>query len=58
MRMLLLLTLLPTAALAHAGDHSHVGLFHLLTEPDHLAMLAVAVVAVALAVWWHKGRQE
>lgn len=45
--------LLPSAALAHAGDHAHSGLLHILTEPDHLAMmaLAVAVALVARHLW-------
>jgi len=40
----------PTATLAHPGDHTHFGLFHLLTEPDHLAMLAIGAGA-AFLVW-------
>ncbi|HEV7384160.1 MAG TPA: HupE/UreJ family protein [Phenylobacterium sp.] len=40
----------PTLALAHPGDHSAMGfaqgLHHLVSEPDHLAMAALAVVAV------------
>jgi len=51
-RLIAFAALVPSAALAHPGDHSHAGvtanLRHLLTEPDHLAMLAAAVLAVAL----------
>jgi len=58
MRALLaiLLTLAAVPALAHPGAH-HANLFetvlHLLSQPDHLALLALAlVVAVAGAVWY------
>lgn len=48
---LLLLMLLPAQAHAHPGDH-HGGFLsaitHLLSEPDHFALLVVAVVG---AVW-------
>lgn len=45
------LALVATPALAHSGLHEHgEGLVHLLTEPDHMAMLAgfaaLAVVAI------------
>ncbi len=45
--------LAPTAALAHPGDHRHVGLFHFVTQPDHLAMIALASAFAALgwALW-------
>lgn len=33
------------SAHAHAGDHGFASLMHLLTEPDHLALLALAVAA-------------
>lgn len=41
---------LPTAAVAHPGDHSHAGLLHLLTEPDHLAMMAGAAAVLIVAL--------
>ncbi len=45
------------AALAHPGDHafSAIGsLAHLLTEPDHLAMLGFAAL-LAFGVWrWRR----
>jgi len=44
----LLCLLAPTAAIAHAGDHSHATLMHFLTEPDHLGGLAVLLVAGVL----------
>ncbi len=46
-RILCLLLLAPSAALAHPGDHSHAGVLHLLSEPDHLAMIALGVAIVA-----------
>lgn len=45
------------SALAHPGDHglSVLGsLAHLLTEPDHLAMIAGAVIVAAVAWRWGK----
>lgn len=45
----ILLALLPTPAFAHQGDHSHSGLLHLLTEPDHLLLMGLAVAAVVWA---------
>ena len=52
-RLVSALTLLPSAALAHPGEHRTSNLWHLLTEPDHLAMigLAVAVLGYALYRW-------
>ena len=49
-RLLTLSLLTPTAALAHPGDHGTSSILHLLTEPDHLALLAVIVAAVAFAI--------
>jgi hydrogenase/urease accessory protein HupE len=61
-RLITLLAVLPTTALAHPGDHSHIGfignLRHLLTEPDHLAMLAAAVGVAAVVIYLRKGRAE
>ncbi|MDB5463449.1 MAG: hypothetical protein JWP23_1838 [Phenylobacterium sp.] len=55
-----LLTLLPTAVLAHPGDHSTMslaqGMHHLFTEPDHLGMIA-AVAAVAAGGWIMRTRR-
>lgn len=52
MKKMLALILLPNAALAHAGDHSHSAvmenLIHLITEPDHLMMMGAAVLLVGL----------
>ena len=47
----LLAALLPGAALAHPGDHSATGFQHTLTQPDHLALLAVVVMAAAALRW-------
>ncbi len=49
-RLLPLSLLTPTAALAHPGDHSTSGILHMLTEADHLALLAVVAAAVAFGV--------
>ena len=49
-RAIVLLSLAPGAALAHPGDHSHARLMHLVTEPDHLAMIALAAAA-AWGLW-------
>ena len=46
--------LLPTAAFAHAGDHTPLGflatLAHALGEPDH-AMIAVAALGLPVWLW-------
>ena len=50
-RILPTLILLPSVALAHPGDHHATGLLHLLTEPDHLAMIAVVVAVLGYAIY-------
>ena len=50
------LTLMATPALAHPGDHGAASLMHLLTEPDHLAMIALAVAVVVLVAVKLRGR--
>ncbi|WP_395541228.1 hypothetical protein [Neotabrizicola sp. sgz301269] len=42
---------LPSAALAHTGDHHGAGLWHLLTEPDHLAMIAAVAAVLGLVIY-------
>lgn len=42
--------LAPSVALAHPGDHAHAGWWHLVTEPDHLAMLAAGAVVAVLVL--------
>ncbi|WP_281646300.1 hypothetical protein [Parendozoicomonas sp. Alg238-R29] len=37
--------MLSSAAMAHQGDHSWSGLMHFLTEPDHVAIMMIALVA-------------
>jgi hydrogenase/urease accessory protein HupE len=40
-----------SAALAHAGDHAYTllnSIGHVLSEPDHLAMIVVGVVVVGV----------
>lgn len=62
MKRIIALSLLPTSAFAHAGDHSHSGFWtnlrHLISEPDHIAMLGAAAVVVALVVYLRKGRSQ
>jgi hypothetical protein len=55
-RLTALLVTLPTVVLAHAGDHSGLGLAHLLTEPDHLMLIAACVAVVALLVYKLRSR--
>jgi hypothetical protein len=50
-RLTALLVALPTVALAHAGDHSGLDLTHLISEPDHLVLIAACVAVVALVVY-------
>jgi len=45
-----------TALWAHPG-HAVVDLWHLLTEPDHLAMLLLPV-AIAAGLWWRSRRKR
>ncbi|WP_372840810.1 hypothetical protein [Phaeovulum sp.] len=47
----ILLCLFPVAALAHPEGHADAGVFHFLTQPDHLAMLAAGVAVVAFAAF-------
>ena len=45
---------LATPARAHTGDHGPADLMHLLTQPDHLAMIGLGiavVVLVAVKLW-------
>jgi len=59
MKKTLALILLTNAALAHAGDHSHVNtLVHLLTEPDHLMMIALAVSVVGIVLYRKRAQQK
>jgi hydrogenase/urease accessory protein HupE len=55
-RLSLALIALSSPAFAHPGDHSGTGLFHLLTEPDHLAMVAVLLVVVVGGVLAFRSR--
>lgn len=47
-RIFALALLLPAPAFAHTGDHSAAGPLHLLTEPDHIAFAALAVVGAVI----------
>ena len=51
-----ILTATSGAALAHPGEHGFSvlnSLWHLATEPDHLAMIAVAVVVACAVAYKH-----
>jgi hypothetical protein len=54
-----LLSFSATSVFAHPGEHAFsfaASLYHLMTEPDHLAMMAAAA-AVAFGFWrWRKTR--
>ena len=50
-RLTAVLLVTASPALAHPGDHGTSGLAHLLTEPDHLAILALAGLVVAFVVY-------
>ena len=56
-RLTAVVVALPTLAMAHAGDHTGLGLTHLLTEPDHLALIAALVAVVALVIYKLRSRQ-
>lgn len=46
---------------AHPGEHHMFfpsGIVHLLTEPDHLAMLLVAVLAGASGAYFYRRRSQ
>ena len=55
-RLTALLVTLPTVVLAHAGDHSGLGLMHLIREPDHLVLIAACMAVVALVVYKLRSR--
>ena len=55
-RLAALLLALPTVAYAHAGDHSGLGLTHLIRESDHLVVIASCVAVVALVVYKLRSR--
>jgi MYXO-CTERM domain-containing protein len=50
------LVLLSTFAHAHPG-HAVADLWHLLTEPDHLAMFLLPLAAAA-GLWWRSRRRR
>lgn len=50
------LSLFATTAQAHPG-HGIADLWHLLTEPDHLALLLLPA-AIAAGLWWRSRRKR
>lgn len=59
--LLFLFALAPVSAWAHPGEH-HVnlidGIAHLLSEPDHLAMALIAIVAGVAGAWFYLRRSQ
>ena len=55
-RLAALCALAPGAALAHPGDHRFANLSHLVSEPDHLAMIALGAALVAYAAYKLRSR--
>jgi hypothetical protein len=55
-RLIALFALAPTAALAHPGDHPAPGLLHLVTEPDHLGMIALGALGVGYTLYKLRSR--
>nr|WP_111299861.1 hypothetical protein [Paracoccus saliphilus] len=43
--------LLPQLAQAHPGHHAEASALHLLTQPDHLATIAL-ITALGVAAWF------
>jgi hypothetical protein len=53
--LLAALILMPLPVLAHPGEHAGDGLWHFLSQPDHLAFLMlVLVIAVAIVKLWSR----
>jgi hypothetical protein len=50
-RLFTLLALLPSAALAHPGDHRADELLHFLSEPDHAALIALGAVVLGYVIY-------
>ena len=55
-RLTALLVALPTLAMAHAGDHAGLSLTHLLTKPDHMALIAALGAVMALVIYKLRSR--
>lgn len=55
-RLIALFALAPAAVLAHPGDHHAPGLLHLVTEPDHLAMIALGALGVGYTLYKLRSR--
>jgi hydrogenase/urease accessory protein HupE len=50
-RLIAVLIAMASPVWAHPGDHGTSGLAHFLTEPDHLAILALTGLVVAFVVY-------
>jgi hydrogenase/urease accessory protein HupE len=50
-RILIAALLTPSAALAHPGDHRADGVLHFLSEPDHLALIALGAAVLGYVIY-------
>jgi hydrogenase/urease accessory protein HupE len=50
-RILIAALLIPAAALAHPGDHRADGVLHFLSEPDHLALIALGAAVLGYVIY-------
>jgi hydrogenase/urease accessory protein HupE len=50
-RILIAALLTPAAALAHPGDHRADGVLHFLSEPDHLALIALGAAVLGYVIY-------
>lgn len=50
-KLFALLAFAPSAALAHPGDHRGDGMLHFLSQPDHVALIALGAAVLGYAVW-------
>lgn len=50
-RLIPAFALIASPALAHPGGHTQANLLHMLTEPDHLALIALGAAVLAVVVY-------
>ena len=56
-RLIPAFAMLASPALAHPGDHAHTNPMHMLTEPDHLALIALGAAVLAFVVYLVRKQQ-